>query len=299
MQQEDILAPNYSVDYREKRNQEDPEKHEEYQGSRPRTKVVAKNKIYINKAKVNKSHSAEKDYIGKVRKKTFKTVTKNQKKYKILVYKFILSLFVLAITFTATVIIIHKFSSFSEEVSPTLAKNVNNINYSEFLAPVVMHDPEPFSSPEKAEKQMKISSSIWRCIMKNGTEKYQDYDERGLSLMPVKDIEEACTELFGPKHGVNFKERVFGSFYSLDENEKNFHICAISNQNSYIPYIECSEVNGDLLKLTVSYILREDSFFKEGPEKAQKPTPKKRMIYTLKKSDDNRNFYLESVENLG
>ena len=46
------------------------------------------------------------------------------------------------------------------------------------------------------------------------------------------------------------------------------------------------------------YILREDSFFKEGPEKAQKPTPKKRMIYTLKKSDDKRSFYLESVENL-
>lgn len=291
-------APNYAVDYREKRGQEESAKSKEYQGSRPRTKVVAKNKIYINKVKVNRNNPSKNSYISEVSKKTLKTATKNQRKYKLLIYKIILSLFVLAITFTATVIIIHKFSSFNEEASPTLAKNVNNMNYSEFLAPIVMHDPEPFNSPEKAEKQMKISSSIWRCIMKNGTEKYQDYDERGLSLMPVEDIEKACEELFGPNHGVNFKERVFGSFYSLDENEKNFHICAISNQNSYIPYIESSEVSGDYLKITVAYILREDDFFKEGPEKAQKPTPKKRMIYILKKSEDNHTVYLESVENL-
>ena len=289
-------APNYSVDYRENKHQEESRVDK---ASRPRTKVVAKNKIYINNVKINKNNLDNNTSINKINKKAFRTVSKNQGKYKVLIYKIILSLFVLAITFAATIIIIHKFSSFNEEVTPALGKNINNINYSEFLAPIVMHDPEPFNSPEKAEKQMKISSSIWRCIMKNGTEKYQDYDERGLSLMPVEDIEKACEELFGPNHGVNFKERVFGSFYSLDENEKNFHICAISNQNSYIPYIECSEVNGDYLKLTVSYILREDNFFKEGPEKAQKPTPKKRMIYILKKIDDKRSVYLESIENLG
>ena len=295
--EENIFSPNYSADYREKENRE--RKEEEKIKSRVTTRVVAKNNVYTERIKNTEKKPTLNISPRKTPSKNFNRDIKIKSRYKESFYKFLLSLFVLAITFTGLLLIVHRFSYLREDVTPALSSNtVSSANYSEFLAPVVMHDPEPFSSPEKADKQMKISSSIWRCIMKNGTGKYKDYDERGLSLMPVEDIEDACQELFGPNHGVNFKERVFGSFYSIDENERNFHICAISNQNCYIPYIEEKKREDEnKLRLTVGYVLREDNFFKDGPEKAQQPTPKKRMIYILRKNNNKGSYFVESVLN--
>ena len=296
---EDIITMEYSADYRDKKDFNIEKKQE----SRTNIKVTARQNLirkdtYDIKNQNNKKTKKEfaKGVEADSANIVYKMKNKERKKIKILMYKMLLSLFVLAITFTVLIMLVHRFSSLKEDITPIISQNTKSIkNYSEFLAPIVMHDPDPFDLPAKAEKQMKISSSIWRCIIENGTNKYKDYDERGLSLMPVEEIEKACIELFGPNHGVNFKERVFGSFYSLDENEKNFHICAISNHNCYIPYIEEFKPEENILKLTVGYIVREDDFFKEGPDKAQIPTPKKRMIYTLKKDSSSSSYYVESV----
>lgn len=232
----------------------------------------------------------------KNKKKTLKP--KLNIKHKLLIYKILMSFFILSLTLLVTVIIINKFSTLKDEITPTFnITDENEINYSEFLAPVVMHDPKTFGSPEEAENQMKISSSIWRCVMKNGTNKYKEYDDRGLSLIPVDDIKKSCIELFGQNHGVNFTERTFGPFYSFDGNEKFFHICAISNQDSYLPFIEDIKKESNNIIINVSYVLRDDPFFKETTEKPAEPTKKKHMTYEIKSVDNFKSYFLNSVSN--
>ena len=222
----------------------------------------------------------------------------NNSKYKIVVGKIAVSVVLLIVTFLGIIIIINRFSSLKDAPAVvSVGNSLPDVNYSEFLAPIVMHDPEPFKDPSKADTQMKISSSIWRCIMKNGTKKYNSFDDRGFSLIPVSEVRDACKELFGPNYNVDFKERVFGPFYSLDAGEENFHISASSNYNSYIPYIKDASKDGDSINLTVGYVLREDPFFskKTGKEALSEPDIKKCMIYKLKEEPCTNRYFVEEV----
>ena len=208
----------------------------------------------------------------------------------------LLSAFILIVTFTGLIVVINRFSTFEETVPTSNMHVTSAANFSKFLAPIVMHNPDPFNSPKNADKQMKISSSIWHCVMKNGTNTYKNFDERGLTLIPVKEIETSCEELFGPEHGIDFSQSTFGPFFNMESGEKNFHISTISNQDCYLPYIEnITQINPSTIKLTVGYVVREDPFFTKSPQKAEKPEPKKYMIYILKKNQNKGEYFLNSV----
>ena len=286
---------NYTVDYR---LEKDNEKEKTSSEKRQTIKVIATPRTVFKYSGTNPSENKLKTKVGNKKSKNKIKKAGVIQKNKILIYKILMSTLFLLMAFFVVIVLINKFSSLKDEVTPTVntVDNKYEINYSEFLAPIVMHDPDPFISPEKADKQMKISSSIWRCVMKNGVNKYQDYDERGLTLIPVADIENSCTELFGEKNGINFNEQIFGPFYSSNEDEKFFHICAISNQESYLPYIENIKRGNDTVVLKVSYVTREDPFFKENVEKPKEPVAKKQMIYTLKVNENSKNYFLHSVE---
>ncbi len=171
------------------------------------------------------------------------------------------------------------------------------IQYYQLLSPVVMNDPAPFDKPENANIQLVISSCIWHAITKNGTQKYNTFDERGFSLIPVSDVIEASKELFGPDYVLNTNESMFGSFYSLYAGDKNFHVAAISNQNSCIPYIKDITETDEFVTLNVGYVTRDDKFLREDDEKAPEPNPIKYMKYNFKKNKNNNSIYIYSVEN--
>lgn len=296
----------YSIDYRN--NTYSVQKGSSFRGNsqnKKSVKVVAKSRTLQkyeinNKPKLNtKNHSArtplKKPLLNHTKHK-INNKPKLNSKYKIILRKIALSVSLLLLTIVGLVIILSKFSSIKEiPASLNVANPAQEINYSEFLAPITMHDPEPFESPDKADTQMKISSSIWRCVMKNGTKKYNNYDERGFSLMPVKDVSDACCELFGPNSNVNFKERTFGPFYTLDAGEENFHISAISNANCYVPYIEDFKENGNTLELNIGYVLREDPFFSRENENPKEPSFKKHMVYTLKKNENTKEYFVQKI----
>lgn len=175
--------------------------------------------------------------------------------------------------------------------SPTYAK------YNNYIAPVVMHDPSPFSELSTANSEMIISSSIWRNILQNGCEHYKEFDEQGLTLIPTSDIQKAATELFGPETTINLAENIFGPFYSYTAGEENFHISAISNLGTFVPYIEeMTEKNNELI-LTVSYLSRDDKFLSADDNKVDSPTPVKQMIYKLKLNSALDKYYISAVEN--
>lgn len=175
--------------------------------------------------------------------------------------------------------------------SPTFTK------YNNFLAPVVMNDPTVFNETEKADTNMIISSSIWRTLLQNGVEHYKEFDEQGLALIPVTDIQSSCTDLFGPTYTIDTNKNIYGSFYSYTPSESNFHIGAISNIDTYIPYTEeITEENDDLI-LTVAYLSRDDKYLSIDETKSDTPTPVKRMKYRLKINKNTQKFYIYSIEN--
>lgn len=176
--------------------------------------------------------------------------------------------------------------------SPTFTK------YNNYIAPVVMHNPDPFNESEKANINMVISSSIWRTILQNGTDHYKEFDEQGLTLIPINDIQTACTDLFGPTYNINTNENIYGPFYSYTIGEKNFHISAISNLGTYVPHIEEIIEEGDDLNLNVSYLSRDDKYLSTDESKSDTPTPVKSMKYKLKINKDTNKYYIYAIENL-
>ena len=310
----DEFVSGYSVDYRNnnKTSIYNTLKANEHNKKHKPIKVIAKsNFVNVKKYKLNKSkiNNLEKSSDSKTffRKRSvpwtkfrtikFKNKVKLNSKYIIVIKKIIISVLLLLLTLLGLIIVINRFSSLKDPPAAiSVSNSIPEINYSEFLAPIVMHDPEPFKDPSKADNQMKISSSIWRCIIKNGTNKYNNFDDRGFSLIPVSEVKSSCTELFGPNNNVNFNERVFGPFYSLDAGEENFHISASSNYNSYVPYIKYIKKDGDSVKLAVGYVLREDPFFsKIGNNKESEPNIKKCMIYKLKENPDTKRFFVQEI----
>lgn len=177
-------------------------------------------------------------------------------------------------------------------LSPTYAK------YNNFIAPVVMHDPEPFPTPSEANLDMIISSSIWRNILQKGLENYVEFDDQGLTLMPLADVQNAAVALFGSDILLDTSENIFGPFYSYTVGESNFHIGAISNSGTFVPLVEeIAEKDGELL-LTVSYIAREDKFLSDGNDKADFPTPVKQMIYKLALNSTSNKFFISAIEKI-
>lgn len=175
--------------------------------------------------------------------------------------------------------------------SPTYTK------YNNFIAPVVMHDPKPFSEISEVNSDLIISSSIWRNIFQNGIENYKEFDDQGLTLIPLKDIQNAAIELFGPAAIINMSENIFGPFYSYNSGEDNFHISTISNLGTFVPRVEEMTEKNDELILNVSYLSREDKFFSAGNDKADTPTPVKQMIYKMKLNADTNKYYISKIEN--
>lgn len=172
-----------------------------------------------------------------------------------------------------------------------------NAKYSNYIAPVVMHDPSPFEDSTHIDTSTKIASSIWRNIFQKGTSAYKDFDEEGRTLMSTNDIQTACTELFGPTATISTSENINGQFFSFVPGEDFFHISATSNASSFVPYIDDITQNNDILSLAVSYLSRDDKYFSTGEDKTEKPTPLKHMVYNLKLNEATNKYYIQSVAN--
>ncbi len=208
-------------------------------------------------------------------------------------YKILFASITIILAVLGTIIL---FSAINRSTS-VIIDSSTYAKYNNYIAPVVMHDPHPFNSPQEAGSDMIISSCIWRNIFQNGTDYYKEVDEQGLTLMQISDVKNAAIDLFGTDSVVKTTENIYGSFYSYTQGEDCFHIGPISNLGTFVPHIEeITEKNNDL-SLLVSYLSREDKFFSTGEDKSETPEPIKQMLYKLKLNDINNKYYIYAVEN--
>lgn len=101
--------------------------------------------------------------------------------------------------------------------------------YTQFISPVVINDPEPFESIEGADNQMLLESAIWS-VLDNADETSgynYEYDDTGKIVLPAKEVEEAGKKLFGDDVKLNMdvlSETDGNVLYYYDSIEDKFHI---------------------------------------------------------------------------
>lgn len=167
--------------------------------------------------------------------------------------------------------------------------------WDEFLAPVVMQDPEPFESAADADPEMLLRASIWRTVTVNA-ENYTEYDELGRTMVPLADVIDSCHVLFGEECELSTLTTREETFFEYDEEETSFHVAPFSSESSFAPYVESSRTTNEGILLRVGYVSATDEWRGDGSSssQAERPEPIKYMEYLLK-ADSSGNQYIAAI----
>ena len=126
--------------------------------------------------------------------------------------------------------------------------------YDDFLTPVVMLDPEPFASPDKAPNTFVQEASLWKAILDDGGSRYTQYDDNGRVIIPLGDVASACVALFGPDRNLSPGTPSEESFYTYDEQDNSYHVALFSSDSMVTPYTEKSYSEDGKTILRVGYV---------------------------------------------
>ena len=137
-----------------------------------------------------------------------------------------------------------------------LVQNTEQINA--FLAPVMMQNPEPFSSLSQASEDMILQASVWRAVTQNQAN-YKETDAQGRMVVPAKDVENASRELFGSAFHLSSKHLQNASFFVYDESSDTYRVLPSSSVTSTVPQIkEVKKENGSIVvSVEFSYTTQE------------------------------------------
>lgn len=153
-----------------------------------------------------------------------------------------------------------------------------------FISPVVMQDPPPFESPDKATNTTIITAGVWRFIMTQDTSKYP-IDEFNFITVPQSDIEVQIKQLFGD---VQYTHETVGDtelMITYNSEAKSYIFPATPHVLPYTPKVEEVKKVEDSYLLTVGYIPPGLAWQGDVTGKKYEPEPEKIMQYTLKEND--------------
>lgn len=167
--------------------------------------------------------------------------------------------------------------------------------YEDFIAPVIMNDPETFDDITMADMEQLISISVWSVIGDGADPEKYEYTDGGL-LLPEKEVEEKFVSLFGsevaPVHssadggeGVEFK-------YS---KKKKCYIIPITGISQlYLPDVTDYQEKDNSVILEVGYLASSDWVQDESGNMVP-PEAAKNMKITLGKNSDG-SFFVKAVQ---
>ncbi len=164
-----------------------------------------------------------------------------------------------------------------------------------FISPVVMQDPPPFESPDKATNTTIITAGVWRLIMTQDTSKYP-IDEFNFITVPQSDIEVQIKQLFGD---VDYTHETVGDtelMITYNSEAKSYIFPATPHVLPYTPKVEEVKKVDDSYVLTVGYIPPGLAWQGDVTGKKYEPEPEKIMEYTLKETEKGE-YQIYSVAN--
>lgn len=200
-------------------------------------------------------------------------------------------LFAVMILFSAVKTVVSGFNN----IGSTSEKKTE---YTEFISPVVVNDPMPFESVDKADNSMLLQSSIWQALRElDETEGYEHVsDATDKIVLPAENVEKAARELFGKNVKLNMNvlsENDGSALYYYDSIDKTFHITrgGITGPSAVITQIA---QKSDYISLVVGYVQQQEMTLtsSEGSE----AECYKFMEYILTLNSDG-SYFIKSIRN--
>lgn len=211
-------------------------------------------------------------------------------RYGVFVGSLVLILALVGVGFLATTI--------GVKIHSALTDDTKLRQYDQFLTVVVAQDPQPFSSPDKADSDFVLNASLWQCMTSDNAANYTDYDDAGRTIVPLGDVVSACHQLFGPDCQLQPKNPTEETFFEYDSQNSQFHVALYSLDTTYTPYTESAKKKDDMVVLRVGYVPPSDETRAQSGSVSSNVTPKpvKTMEYDLKTDPSTQKQYVYAVK---
>lgn len=170
------------------------------------------------------------------------------------------------------------------------AKNAEKYSaYEEFIAPVIMNDPDTFDDVTVADPSQLISITIWSLLDSNSEPDKYEYTDEGM-LVPAKQVEEKFVSLFGDEvRLVHANVDGGGIDFKYSEKKKAYLIPITGITPIYTPKVVSAKENSSSIELTVGYLSSTD-WQQDSEGNMVAPEPGKYMKITLGKNGESGYF---------
>ena len=165
------------------------------------------------------------------------------------------------------------------------------------IQPVMMLDPVPFDNIQDVDNKVLVKTSIWSCMYSDKRGSYT-YDDNGMILIPVSDVEVAAVKLYGPEVKLTHTSLdEDGISYTYDAENNVYRVPMMAQGGYYTPMVVDMQKNGDVYEVTVGYVAPGASWTTTEDGDSYTPTPDKYMIYRMKKEDGE--YYIVGIKDPG
>lgn len=206
---------------------------------------------------------------------------------------FVVGILVILLVFAGIFSII---GSIADRIDSSVKENNSQkyAEYEDFIAPIVMYDPDTFDDVSMANIEQLISITIWSILDSNPEPDKYEYTDGGM-LMPETEVEEKFQSLFGSD--VKWKHTTVdggGIYFSYSETNEAYIIPITGVTPIYTPRVtEVQERSGSVI-LTVGYLASTD-WAQDSEGNMVSPEPSKYMKITLGKNSDE-SYYVRAIQ---
>jgi hypothetical protein len=161
--------------------------------------------------------------------------------------------------------------------------------YEEFIAPVIMNDPDTFDDITLADSGQLLSIAIWSVLDSNPQPDKYEYTDDGM-LLPQAEVEEKFTSLFGNEVKIIHSNVDGGGIdFKYSEKKKAYLIPITGITPIYTPKVTDAKEKSGSVELTVGYLHSSD-WQQDSKGNMTAPEPGKYMKITLGKNSDGGYF---------
>lgn len=161
------------------------------------------------------------------------------------------------------------------------------------IVPVMMFDPVPFETVADADETMLIKSAIWSTLYSDKRGNYA-YDDNGMILIPVSDVDVAAVKLFGPETKLTHRSiDDYDISYVYDEENNVYRVPMMAQAGYYTPMVESLKRRGDYYEMRVGYVAPGADWLTDSKGNKYQPKPDKYMIYKMVK--EKGEYYIVGI----
>ena len=207
----------------------------------------------------------------------------------------IVGLMILALAFVGVVfLVITAGNSLSRSIDEKNAEKYSF--YEEFIAPVIMNDPDTFDDVTLADSGQLLSIAIWSVLDSNPEPDKYEYTDDGM-LLPAKEVEEKFTSLFGNEVKIIHSNVDGGGIdFKYSAKKKAYLIPITGITPIYTPKVTDAKEKSSSVELTVGYLHSSD-WQQDSNGNMTAPEPGKYMKITLGKNNDS-SYFVRAIQKI-